>query len=31
MSLTEADGSIEPIMFAGREGAIGRSIPLLIV
>ena len=31
LSLTEVDDSIEPIMSAVREGAIGRSVPLLIV
>ena len=31
LSLTEVDDSIEPIMSAVREGAIGRSFPLLIV
>ena len=28
VSLPEIDGAIEPIIFAGREGATGRSIPL---
>ena len=28
MSLPEIDGAIEPIIFAGREGATGRSVPL---
>jgi magnesium chelatase subunit H len=28
VSLPEIDGAIEPIIFAGREGATGRSVPL---
>ena len=28
VSLPEIDGSIEPIIYAGREGATGRSVPL---
>lgn len=28
MSLPEIDGAIEPIIYAGREGATGRSVPL---
>eukprot|EP00594_Rhizosolenia_setigera_P002420 CAMPEP_0178941794 /NCGR_PEP_ID=MMETSP0789-20121207/1615_1 /TAXON_ID=3005 /ORGANISM="Rhizosolenia setigera, Strain CCMP 1694" /LENGTH=1369 /DNA_ID=CAMNT_0020621089 /DNA_START=436 /DNA_END=4545 /DNA_ORIENTATION=- len=28
VSLPEIDGAIEPIIYAGREGATGRSIPL---
>eukprot|EP00597_Dinobryon_sp_UTEXLB2267_P003576 CAMPEP_0170079374 /NCGR_PEP_ID=MMETSP0019_2-20121128/15771_1 /TAXON_ID=98059 /ORGANISM="Dinobryon sp., Strain UTEXLB2267" /LENGTH=1316 /DNA_ID=CAMNT_0010292799 /DNA_START=302 /DNA_END=4252 /DNA_ORIENTATION=+ len=28
ISLPEIDGAIEPIIFAGREGATGRSVPL---
>jgi len=28
VSLPELDGAIEPIIFAGREGATGRSVPL---
>ena len=28
VSLPEIDGAIEPIIYAGREGATGRSVPL---
>lgn len=28
VSLPEIDGAIEPVIFAGREGATGRSVPL---
>ena len=28
MSLPELDGAIEPIIYAGREGATGKSVPL---
>jgi len=29
VSLPEIDGAIEPIIYAGREGATGRSVPLV--
>lgn len=28
VSLPEIDGAMEPIIYAGREGATGRSVPL---
>ena len=28
VSLPEIDGAIEPIIYAGREGATGKSVPL---
>ena len=31
MSLPEIDGAIEPLIFSGRDGTSGRSIPMQVL